>query len=136
METLTQTRTNVETIQQAFADFAAGNIQGILDVCTNDVVWTGAENPTVPMAGTFKGKEGVMDFFSKLAENVEFSSFEPKEFFSDKNAVIVLGTEATKVKKNGKAFQDNWCMIFRMRDGKMYHYEVFGDTRKQAESFM
>lgn len=135
METLTQTKNNVETIQQAFADFGSGNIQGILDVCTNDVVWTGAENPTVPFAGTFKGKEGVMNFFSKLAENVEFSSFEPKEFFNDKNAVIVLGHETGKVKSTGKTFDDDWCMIFRMRDGKMYHYYVFGDTRKQAESF-
>lgn len=135
METLTQTKNNVQVIQQAFADFGSGNIQGILDVCTNDVVWTGAENPNVPIAGTFNGKEGVKDFFNKLAENVDYSSFEPKEFFNDKNAVIVLGHHTGKVKRTSKTFDHDWCMVFRLRDGKMYHYYVFVDTRDQAESF-
>jgi len=135
METITQTKNNVQIIQQSFADFGLGNIQGILDVCTDDVVWTGAENPSVPIAGTFKGKDGVMKFFSTLVENVDYSSFEPKEFFSDKEAVIVLGHHTGRVKKTGKTFDHDWCMVFRLRDGKMYHYYVFGDTRDQAESF-
>jgi ketosteroid isomerase-like protein len=135
METATATRTNVEVIQQAFADFGSGNIQGILDACTNDTVWTGAENPTVPIAGTFKGKDEVMQFFSRLSEEVDYTSFEPKEFFSDKDAVIVLGHHAAKVKKTGKNYDHDWCMIFRLRDKKVYHYTVFVDTRDQAESF-
>ncbi len=135
METATQTKNNVQIIQQAFADFSKGNIQGILDVCSNDVVWSGAENPNVPIAGTFKGKEGVSKFFSTLAENVDYSNFEPKEFFSDKDAVIVLGHHTGKVKKTGKTFDHDWCMIFKLHEGKMYSYYVFVDTRDQAESF-
>jgi len=34
METLTQTKTNVQIIQQAFADFGSGNIQVVV---TNEV---------------------------------------------------------------------------------------------------
>ena len=135
METLTQTKNNVQVIQQAFADFGSGNIQGILDVCTNDIVWSTAENPGVPITGTFKGKDGVKNFFSTLAENVDYSSFEPKEFFSDKNAVIVLGHHSGKVKKTGKTFDHDWCMVFRLRDEKTYNYFAFVDTRDQAESF-
>lgn len=126
---------NVAIIQQAFADFGSGNIQGILDVCTDDITWTGADNPGVPIAGTFKGKDGVMKFFSTLADNLDYSSFEPKEFFSDGEVVIVLGHHTGKVKKTGKSFDHDWCMVFRLRDGKMYHYYVFADTRDQAESF-
>ena len=85
METLTKTMNKVQLVQQAYADFGSGNIQGILDICTDDVVWTGYENPGVPFAGTFKGKDGVSEFFQLLAENVDYSAFEPKEFFSDNN---------------------------------------------------
>lgn len=53
METATLTKNNVQIIQQAFDDFGKGTIQGILDVCTNDVVWSSAENPNVPIAGIF-----------------------------------------------------------------------------------
>ena len=135
METATKTKNNVQIIQQAFDDFGTGNIQGILDVCTNDVVWSSAENPDVPIAGTFKGTEGVRNFFSEVAGNVDYSNFEPKEFFSDKDAVVVLGHHTGKVKKTGKTFDHDWCMVFKLRDGKVYKYNVFVDTRDQAESF-
>ena len=100
METATLTKNNVQIVQQAFDDFGKGNIQGILDVCTNDVVWASAENPNVPITGTFKGKEGVSKFFKAIAENVDYSRFEPNEFFNDKDAVIVLGHHTGTVKKN------------------------------------
>ncbi len=131
----TSTKDNLQIIRQAFADFGDGNIQGILDVCTNDVVWTSPENPDVPTAGTFKGKEGVGKFFSAVAANVDYSSFEPKEFFSDKDVVIALGHHTGKVKRTGKTFNHDWCMVFRLRDGKVYDYYFFGDTLDQAESF-
>ena len=135
MEALTKTRNKIQLVQQAYADFGSGNTQGILDICTDDVVWTGYENPGVPFASTFKGKEGVSEFFQQLAENVDYSAFEPKEFFSDNNAVVVLGRHAGTVKKTGKSYDHDWCMVFRFRDEKLYHYFVFVDTREQAESF-
>ena len=135
METVTQTKNNIGIIQQAFADFGTGNIQGIMDGCTVDVVWTGADNPDVPFAGTFKGKDGVKDFFTNVANEVEFTSFEPKEFFSDKDAVVVLGHNTGKVKKTGKTFDNDWCFVFRMRDEKVYHYYAYVDTLSQAEAF-
>jgi uncharacterized protein len=135
METLTKTKNNVQAVQQAFADFGSGNIQGILNACTDDVVWTGAENPDVPYAGTFNGKDGVMEFFSLLAENVDYSSFEPKEFFSNRDAVVVLGHHTGTVKKTGKTYDHDWCMVFRFRDEKLYHYFSFVDTLEQAVSF-
>lgn len=134
METAKQTKDNVQIIQQAYADFGSGNIQGILNACTDDVLWISQENKDVPFAGTFNGKEGVAKFFNGVGE-VDYSSFEPKEFFNDKDAVIVLGHHAGTVKKTGKTFDHDWCMIFKLRADKVYHYNLFLDTREQAESF-
>jgi uncharacterized protein len=135
METLTKTKSNVQLVQQAFADFGSGNIQGILDACTDDIVWSGPDNPGVPFAGTFKGKDGVMNFFSTLAENVDYAAFEPKEFFSEKNTVVVLGHHTGTVKKTGKTYDHDWCMVFRMQDEKLRDYYAFVDTLDQAEAF-
>ena len=135
MESATLTKNNVEVIQQAYADFGSGNVQGILDACTDDVVWTGHDNPTVPIAGTFRGKEEVRQFFANLSREVDYTDFSPREFFSDKDAVIVLGRHAGRVKSTGKTYDHDWCMVFRLREGKIYHFFVFLDTREQAESF-
>ena len=135
METLRQTRTYVEIIQHAFADFASGKINKIIDNCTNDVLWILPKNPGVPITGTFEGKDELLNFFELLAENVDYSNFEPKEYFSDKEVVIALGHQSGKVKKTGKTFDHDWCMVFRLRAAKIYHYYGFVDTRDQAESF-
>ena len=135
METLTKTKNNVQIVQQAFADFGSGNIQGIIDECTDDIVWGAYENQDVPFAGSFKGKEGVREFFRAIAENVDYSLFEPKEFFSDRDAVIVLGRHAGKVKKTNKTYDHDWCMVFRFRDKKLYSFFAFVDSLEQAESF-
>jgi uncharacterized protein len=135
METLTKTKNNVQIVQQAFADFGSGNIQGILEICTENVVWSGPENRHVPYAGTFTGKDGVLEFFNSLAENVDYSSFEPKEFFHDRDVVVVLGHHTGTVKKTGKTYDHDWCMVFRFRDEKLYNYYSFVDTLEQAESF-
>ena len=135
MENHSQSQTNVQIIQQAFADFASGNIEGILNICTDDVLWTGLDNPMVPIAGTFNGRKELINFFTNLTDHVDYSYFEPKEFLSDKDAVIVLGHQTAKVKSTGKSFDHDWCMIFRLRDSKIYHYYIFVDTRDQAESF-
>lgn len=135
MNTPLETKSNLQIIQNAFADFMSGNIQSIIDTCTEDIFWTGAENPGVRVSGTFNGKDEVVIFFKFLAEDVDYSIFEPKEFFSDKDAVIVVGHQTAKVKKTGKTFDHDWCMIFKLRDGKIYHYHIFVDTRDQGEAF-
>ena len=135
MENSPQQKNNVQIIQQAFADFASGNIDSIINICTDDVEWTGLANPTVPIAGTFHGRNEIIKFFNNLTENIDYSYFEPKEFFSNKDVVIVLGHHTAKVKKTGKSFDHDWCMIFRLQEGKIYHYYIFVDTREQAEAF-
>ena len=135
METLTEVKNNVQRVQQAYADFGSGNIQGILDVCADDIVWRSYENPEVPIAGTFNEKKGVAQFFQLLAENIDYSLFEPREFFSDNETVVVLGRHAGTVKKTGKSYDHDWCMVFRFRNEKLLHYFVFVDTLAQAETF-
>jgi ketosteroid isomerase-like protein len=135
METTTAIKTNLQVIQQAFDDFAQGNISGIIDVCTDDVVWESYENPDVPYAGAFHGKEGVKDFFSKLAGAVNYSFFEPKEFIGEGDSIIALGHQTGTVKATGKTFDHDWSFSFKMQNGKLKHFFSFVDSRDQSQAF-
>src|SRR5437763_12749482 len=108
METSTSiaVQPNVQIIQEAFGNFLKGNISAIADVCTDDVVWGSFKNPDVPMAGMFYGKEGVFEFFKRVADNVDFTNFEPREFFNDGDDVFVLGHNAGVVKSTGLTFEN------------------------------
>lgn len=134
METTT-TNTNVQLIQQAFNDFLQGNIQAILNACDDQVEWSSYKNSDVPFSGTFYGKEGVQEFFAAIAENIDYQQFEPKEYVTQGDTVIVLGHHAGTAKKTGRTFDHDWCMHFKLRNEKVAYYFIFVDTLEQAKCF-
>jgi len=133
--TLGQAKNNVETVQNAFNNFLQGNVPAILDVCTDDVEWASYENPEVPYGGSFHGKQGVTEFFKNLSEQVNYSRFEPQQYVSQGDDVIVLGHHSGTVKSTGKTFDHDWCFSFKMQNGKVKRFFAFVDTRDQAQAF-
>lgn len=137
METLTllKKEQNIAVVQNAFADFAQGNIPGILEACTDDVTWGSYDNAAVPYAKTYHGREGAGEFFATLAATVDYTRFEPREFYGDDAAVLVRGYHGATVKATGKTFGHDFLMQFRLREGKVYEFFAFVDSAEQAEAF-
>jgi uncharacterized protein len=135
METSIATRSNLQVIQQAFADFAQRNIPAIVNACADDVMFASYKIADVPTSGSFYGKEGVQEFFTKLEETILYSYFQPHEFIVQDDRVIVLGHQTGTVKSTGKTFDHDWCFSFKMNNGKLQHYFAFTDTNDQAKAF-
>jgi ketosteroid isomerase-like protein len=85
-------------VQQGYEAFGRGDIPAVLDLLTDDVEWTMQGPPVIPFAGTFRGREGIAEFFSLLDETVEFEQFEPRKFVAQGDTVvgISLGLERTQ----------------------------------------
>jgi len=132
---MTATKTNIETVQQAFADFGAGNIEGILNVCTDDLVWSSYDNPAIPFAQSYHGKDGAAQFFSNLADAVNYTAFEPREFYSCGDRVFVKVYHAATVKNTGKSFAHETLMEFVFRGNKLCRFFAYTDTYDQAKAF-
>ncbi len=126
---------NLAIIQNAFQNFATGNIPGIIDCCTHDIIWDAYHHPTVPYGKAYNGKAGVGEFFTTLSNNVDFEIFEPREFFADNDCVLVRGYHQATVKSTGKKFGHDFLMHFRLRDSMIYYYFAFTDSVDQAQAF-
>jgi ketosteroid isomerase-like protein len=137
METLATVKTeqNISIVQNAYADFGKGNFQGVADACTDDVEWGSFENKDVPFAGNYHGKNGVVDFFTDLAGNVDYTDFQTKEFLADSNYVFVKGYHTAIVKSTGKTFGHNFLMEFKLRDGKISSFFSWIDTKDESQAF-
>ncbi|OWY21768.1 nuclear transport factor 2 family protein [Sphingobacteriales bacterium UPWRP_1] len=71
----------LETVQQIYACFAQGDIPGIIAKLADDVTFYNDANPQItPWGGTFRGKDGVMQFFRNLGANSQTTHFEPFNF--------------------------------------------------------
>lgn len=120
---------NVAIVRQAYADFAAGNIDGILRACAEGIVWeTDFPPELVPFGGRLTGKDGVRGFFEKLARTTTFSRFDVNEFVASGDKVVALGSYDTTVNETGKRAGGAFAMAFTLRDGTIAAFREYADT--------
>ncbi len=117
---------NTTVVQEMYAAFGRGDTQTLLAKLADDVVWMGlyGAGSHVPTAGERRGKAAVAEFFKQVAEHVNFSRFEPKEFVATGDKVVALGhyTATTPMKKS---FDSDFAMVFTLRNGHVTHFQEF-----------
>jgi uncharacterized protein len=117
---------NTNVVQEAYAAFSRGDIPTLLSKLADDVVWTAVYGAAshVPTAGDRRGKAAVGEFFKQVAENINFSRFEPKEFIASGDKVVALGhyTATTPMKKS---FDSDFAMVFTLRNGEVTRFQEF-----------
>ena len=127
---------NTKVVQEAYAAFGRGDVQGVLDTLQPDVAWqpiTGA-SAAVPMAGARRGTAAVGEFFATLAKSLTFEVFEPREFVAQGDKVVVLGYYKAKT-ASGRAFASDWVMIFTVANGKVARFQEFTDVAALNAAF-
>jgi ketosteroid isomerase-like protein len=110
---------NVDVVQQGYEAFGRGDITAVLELLTDAVEWTEQGPSVIPFAGTFRGREGIAEFFTLLDETLEFEQFEPRKFVGQGDTVVVVGYERGLVKPTGRTFEHEWAHVYTLRDGKI-----------------
>jgi len=120
---------NLATVQQIYADFAAGDIEAILATMDPSIEWiSGGSGEDFPTLGARKGIEGAASFFRDVAAHDEFTSFEPREFVAMGDKVVTIGHYGITAKSTGKHFESDWTHVLTIRNGKGVKFQEFTDT--------
>lgn len=125
---------NINLVKESYERFLKGDIAGVIQMATDDVVWETPGPSDIPTAGTYKGKEQVGEFFSKLANTFDPVSFTPQEFIAQNDKVVTLGEYTWRVKSNGRTFSSKWAHVSTIRNGKFTNFREYGDTAAAAEA--
>ena len=129
------TQENIALAQQGYHNFQTGNINGIIDLSTDDIVWQLPEVEGAALSGTRTGPAGVADFFATLARDQEPIEFEPREFIAQDDKVVALGHYRWRVKDTGREFESDFVHIFTIRDGKYAGFREHFDTAALAAAY-
>jgi ketosteroid isomerase-like protein len=119
---------NVQVVQEAYAAFQRGDIQGILDRCADDVDWQTYGPETIRETKPRHGTQEVQQFFGEVDADWDFTSFEPGQFIAQGDHVICLGRYAGTSKATGRSFTCEWAMHFVMQNGKVTRFREYTDT--------
>jgi ketosteroid isomerase-like protein len=130
-------RENVETIQRVFDAFGRGDIATIVDNVSDDTVWGfNVSCSDVPWHAQVRGKQHVPDFFEALLGNVDFTTFEPRDFIDAGDSVVAHVHVGYVVKKTGRPVNEDVLMWWRVGpDGKISQLIHFEDTAQVINAY-
>lgn len=119
---------NINLVKELYRYFLSGDLSGMLNHVSDDAVLKQPPMGPQPFSGTYRGKEGITNFFSKVYEAAEFTGFEPKEFYANDNTVVVLGHYKAKSKIDGKEWESDMAEVWRIENNKAVEFQIHKDS--------
>lgn len=119
---------NLEIVRRGYDAFGRGDINGLLTLFDDDIVWTSPGPPELPTAGTWRGRQQVAEFFAAVDRVFEIQRFEPETFVAEGDRVIVLGSDTSRIKATGKVIDSAWAHAFTAKNGKIVAFQEYIDT--------
>jgi hypothetical protein len=134
-ENIMSEQDNVGIAKQAYQNFKDGNLQGILDLCEENIDWDLAKVEGVPFSGKRRGRDQVRQFFTQLGESQETLQFEPRDFIAQGDKVVALGHYAWSVRATDRNFESDWAHVFTIRNGRIVQFKEYADTAVAEKAY-
>jgi ketosteroid isomerase-like protein len=127
--------TNKEIVQQCYADFGSGNINGLLQAFAEDIVWVDPGHIGNLYKGTRNGKNEVVDFFTNLPMEITITHFELLQLNESGHKVFAEGTITGYGNATKKTFSLNWLMVWELENKLVIKHCLFLDTLAMSRIF-
>jgi ketosteroid isomerase-like protein len=108
-----------------FEAFGNGDLDGLLETVYPDSRWTYVGANPRPAKGVYVGTDGAKRFFGNILRNLDMKAFQPKEFLTENDTVVVFGFESGTVKASGKPFRNEWAQKYVVREGLITEMEEY-----------
>ena len=122
--------TNVELVEQAYSNFAEGNVPGVLSIFDPSIEWKECKGmPFVKSDGIFIGAEAVVtNVFMNLPVYFDGFNIAVSEIFGADDKVVMVGYYQGTNKATGHPFKANATHVWTVKNGKLTHFLQAVDT--------
>ncbi len=122
---------NTEALRERYERFSRGDVEGALDLWTDDFVWEGSNSPDLPGSGRHEGKQAAVDVLQRAVGAWDSFELVPDEFFEQGDTVVMLGH--TDVSKGERSARLPVVHIWRTRgEGEFCRLQILTDTLEGA----
>ncbi len=111
-----------------YETFMAGDVEGFLNLFSDDAAWHAPEIENVPLNGKFSGRDNLAAFVSGIDEYEEFLKMEPTEYIAQGDRVVILGDFTARSKTAEKQYTTDFAHIITVADGKITSFYEFFDN--------
>jgi ketosteroid isomerase-like protein len=121
------TEANKQLVEGAWGAVSAGNVQAFMNALADDVTWTFFG--THRFAGTICGKdELVAKLFAPLGDILEGGIKVTIDTITAEGDRVIIEARGSARSKAGKAYDNSYCIVITVRDGKIAQVREYLDT--------
>lgn len=118
---------NKQVVLDFFAAGARGDLEAGLALLADDVTWTNIGSTR--FSGTFRGKQALIDdLLGPLFGGLKAGIASELEALTAEGDTVVAQTKGTAETHDGKPYNNTYCQVFRIRDGKVVEVKEYMDT--------
>jgi ketosteroid isomerase-like protein len=120
---------NLKCVRQMYQGFIHGDLAAIMEPLAEDVDWQIVGRfQKVPWPSVWRGRSELRKYFTILAEALEVELFQPDDFLTDGDKVVVLGHERMLARATGRIVEASWAQVWTFRDGVVIRYREYTDS--------
>ena len=118
------------TVEQLYAALKTGNRDGVAALLTDDCTWVPPSSAPIPVL------TGGAEIAAQLAGKIVRTMFdlsqpfalEVRRIIADGDFAVVQQRLTATAKATGRAYDNQYCWVYTVRDGKISHMEEYADT--------
>ncbi|WP_103338699.1 nuclear transport factor 2 family protein [Amycolatopsis sp. CA-126428] len=123
---------NKQLLKTAFDAWATGDIRPLIAAMADDVTWTVSGHNS--WSGRFSGKDSVRrDLLGPLGAQFDGTYTSTASRFVAEDDVVVVETQGSVATKAGGRYDNKYCFVFRVEDGRIREITEYMDTQLIAE---
>lgn len=117
-----------DALRTGYEAFARGDLETLMGIAHEDVLWQGTPVETVPGAGDHRGKDAIAAMLGQIPEHWDDLSVTADQFVEDGDTVVVLGHVDAKAKATGTAVKVPFAHVLTFEEGKVRRMTSLADT--------
>jgi uncharacterized protein len=124
---------NVEIVRIGYEAYARDGVPGLLPLLDEQIEWRNPEDS--PVAGIWRGHQGVRDWFAQTQELIGEMWFVPDEFVAlPDGRVLVLCTAGIRPRHMDTPMEFPFAHLITLHDGLATHFWMYSDVRRAREA--
>lgn len=118
---------NLQTAKRFYQAVNDRDLPAILKLLTDDVDWKDAVAGKWPGSAWCHNLKEFERYGSKFFELLDIQRFEPEEFISGRDNLVVEGSARYVIRATGRLVKTSWVQIFIFRDGQICRFREYSD---------
>jgi ketosteroid isomerase-like protein len=118
-------------LRERYERFSQGDLEGALDLWSDDFVWEGSSDSELPGSGRHEGKQAAIEVLQRTVGAWDTFALSADEFIEQGDTVVALGH--IDVSKDDRSARVPFVHIWRYRgDDEISRLQILTDTLESA----